>query len=114
MQAEAIDDSGIESVRIRSVLTCETRRGVCAKCYGVNLANGRSVSIGEAVGIIAAQSIGEPGTQLTMRTFHLGGIASASVSPELITEYEGIVIYTDLRVYRMMKASGLLLTRMVR
>lgn len=97
-QAEAIDDSGIEHVRIRSVLTCETRRGVCAKCYGLNLANGRSVGQGEAVGIIAAQSIGEPGTQLTMRTFHLGGIASASVSPELITEQEGIVIYTDLRV----------------
>lgn len=97
-QAEAIDDSGIENVKIRSVLTCETRRGVCAKCYGLNLANGRAVSQGEAVGIIAAQSIGEPGTQLTMRTFHLGGIASASVSPELVTDHDGIVIYTDLRV----------------
>ena len=72
--------AGIESVKIRSVLTCETRRGVCAKCYGMNLANGRAVSQGEAVGIIAAQSIGEPGTQLTMRTFHLGGIASATLS----------------------------------
>ena len=71
---------GLNSVRIRSVLTCETRRGVCAKCYGINLANGRVVSMGEAVGIIAAQSIGEPGTQLTMSTFHLGGIASAGVS----------------------------------
>ncbi|KIC74975.1 DNA-directed RNA polymerase subunit beta' [Neochlamydia sp. TUME1] len=98
LQAEAIDDSGIEHIRIRSVLTCETRRGVCSKCYGLNLANGRTVGQGEAVGIIAAQSIGEPGTQLTMRTFHLGGIASASVSPEIITEQEGIVIYTDLRV----------------
>ncbi|MGK5594862.1 MAG: DNA-directed RNA polymerase subunit beta' [Parachlamydiaceae bacterium] len=97
-QAEAIDDSGIETVKIRSVLTCETRRGVCAKCYGVNLANGRKVSQGEAVGIIAAQSIGEPGTQLTMRTFHLGGIASASVSPELVAEHEGLLIYKDLRV----------------
>ncbi|CCB86930.1 DNA-directed RNA polymerase subunit beta' [Parachlamydia acanthamoebae] len=97
LQAEAIDDSGIESVKIRSVLTCETRRGVCAKCYGVNLANGRQVSMGEAVGIIAAQSIGEPGTQLTMRTFHLGGIASASLSPEIVSEFEGIVVYTDLR-----------------
>lgn len=97
-QAEAIDDSGIESVRIRSVLTCETRRGVCAKCYGVNLANGRSVSMGEAVGIIAAQSIGEPGTQLTMRTFHLGGIASASVSPEIVSEHEGLLIYLDMRI----------------
>lgn len=97
LQAEAIDDSGIESLRIRSVLTCETRRGVCAKCYGVNLSNGRHVSQGEAVGIIAAQSIGEPGTQLTMRTFHLGGIAAANVSPELITEHAGLAVYTDLR-----------------
>ncbi len=100
LQAEAIDDSGIESVKIRSVLTCETRRGVCEKCYGVNLANGRKVSQGEAVGIIAAQSIGEPGTQLTMRTFHLGGIASASVSPEIISEHEGLLIYSDIRVVK--------------
>ncbi len=99
-QSEAIDDSGIETVKIRSVLTCETRRGVCAKCYGVNLANGRTVSQGEAVGIIAAQSIGEPGTQLTMRTFHLGGIASASISPELVAEQEGILVYKDLRTVK--------------
>lgn len=99
-QAEAIDDAGIKSVKIRSSLTCETLRGICAKCYGVNLANGRLVAKGEAVGIIAAQSIGEPGTQLTMRTFHLGGIASASVSPELISEHNGIVIYTELRTVR--------------
>lgn len=97
-QAEAIDDSGRETIKIRSALTCESRRGVCAKCYGVNLANGRYVSQGEAVGIIAAQSIGEPGTQLTMRTFHLGGIASASVTPEIISEQAGVLIYTDLRV----------------
>jgi len=96
-QAEAIDDAGIETVRIRSALTCETRRGVCAKCYGVNLANGKMVGLGEAVGIIAAQSIGEPGTQLTMRTFHLGGIASAHVSPELVAEGEGVLVYKDLR-----------------
>lgn len=96
-QAEAIDDSAIEKVKIRSVLTCETRRGVCAKCYGLNLAKGAPVSLGEAVGIIAAQSIGEPGTQLTMRTFHLGGIASASVVPELITEDDGIIVYMGLR-----------------
>lgn len=98
IQAEAIDDSGIEIVKIRSVLTCETKRGVCMKCYGINLANGRMVCQGEAVGIIAAQSIGEPGTQLTMRTFHLGGIASATISPELVTEAEGILIFKDLRV----------------
>lgn len=96
-QAEAIDDSGIDSIRIRSVLTCETRRGVCAKCYGLNLANGRPVSMGEAVGIIAAQSIGEPGTQLTMRTFHFGGIASAGLTPELIAEAGGILVYMGLR-----------------
>ncbi len=97
LQAEAIDDAGIESVKIRSALTCETRRGVCAKCYGLNLANGRMVGLGEAVGIIAAQSIGEPGTQLTMRTFHLGGIASASVSPVLVSEHDGVLVYMDVR-----------------
>ena len=96
-QAEKIDDAGIESVKIRSTLTCETRRGVCAKCYGMNLATGKGVAQGEAVGIIAAQSIGEPGTQLTMRTFHLGGIASASSSPESIADQDGILIYQDLR-----------------
>ncbi|MFI0435712.1 MAG: DNA-directed RNA polymerase subunit beta' [Parachlamydiaceae bacterium] len=100
LQAEAIDDSGVESIRIRSVLTCETRRGVCAKCYGINLANSRNVSQGEAVGIIAAQSIGEPGTQLTMRTFHLGGIASAAVSPEIISDNDGLLIYSDLRTVK--------------
>ncbi len=99
-QAEAIDDSGIETVRIRSVLTCETRRGVCSKCYGINLAKGKIVGQGEAIGIIAAQSIGEPGTQLTMRTFHTGGIASASISPELVAEHEGILIYKDLRTVK--------------
>ncbi len=99
-QAEKIDDAGIDTVKVRSVLTCETRWGVCSTCYGVNLANGRNVSQGEAIGIIAAQSIGEPGTQLTMRTFHIGGIASASISPELVTESDGIVIYTDVRTVR--------------
>ncbi len=97
-QAEEIDDAGIEMVRIRSSLTCESRRGVCAKCYGLNLATGNVVGLGESVGIIAAQSIGEPGTQLTMRTFHLGGIASAGLSPELITEHDGLLVYMDLRV----------------
>ncbi len=75
--AKKIVDAGIERVIIRSVLTCKSKRGVCAKCYGANLANGKLVAVGEAVGIISAQSIGEPGTQLTMRTFHTGGIASA-------------------------------------
>ena len=99
-QADAIDDSGIENIRIRSVLTCETSRGVCAKCYGLNLANGRAVSEGESVGIIAAQSIGEPGTQLTMRTFHLGGIAATSLSPEIVSEHDGIVVYMGIRVVK--------------
>ncbi len=75
--AKRIVDAGIKKVKIRSILTCESEVGICAKCYGMNLAKGSAVSIGEAVGIIAAQSIGEPGTQLTMRTFHTGGIASA-------------------------------------
>jgi DNA-directed RNA polymerase subunit beta' len=75
-KASAIQEAGIEKVRIRSVLTCAARRGVCKKCYGRDLATGRLVELGTAVGVIAAQSIGEPGTQLTMRTFHIGGTAS--------------------------------------
>ena len=71
---DALVDAGIESVKVRSVLTCQTPTGVCAKCYGKSMASGQLVDIGEAVGIVAAQSIGEPGTQLTMRTFHQGGV----------------------------------------
>ncbi len=82
--AQKIEDSGIETVEIRSVLTCESKRGVCVKCYGKNLATGNLTQRGDAVGIIAAQSIGEPGTQLTLRTFHVGGVAgSASVESHL-------------------------------
>ncbi len=110
-QAELIDDAGIETVRIRSTLTCETRRGVCAKCYGINLANGVLVGTGEAVGIIAAQSIGEPGTQLTMRTFHTGGIASASISPELIANHDGILVYMDLRTVQNSEGVHLVLNK---
>ena len=76
-------EAGLEKVKIRSVLTCKTRYGVCIKCYGRNLATGRKVDIGEAVGIIAAQSIGEPGTQLTMRTFHTGGVAGDDITQGL-------------------------------
>ena len=76
---DPITKLGIRSLKIRSVLTCETEDGICSKCYGRDLARGTPVNIGEAVGIIAAQSIGEPGTQLTMRTFHIGGAASSSV-----------------------------------
>ncbi len=77
--ADAIEDSGIERVRVRSTLTCQTTEGVCARCYGRDLSRGRLVNVGEAVGTIAAQSIGEPGTQLTMRTFHIGGVGSLNV-----------------------------------
>jgi DNA-directed RNA polymerase subunit beta' len=90
--AEKIEDANIESVYIRTVLTCESKRGVCAKCYGRNLTNGKMVEIGEAVGIIAAQSIGEPGTQLTLRTFHLGGTSSRIASQSQVeTNVEGII-----------------------
>jgi DNA-directed RNA polymerase subunit beta' len=81
--AKAICDAGYETLEIRSVLTCETPHGVCSKCYGINLATGRPVHVGEAVGIIAAQSIGEPGTQLTMRTFHTGGVAGGDITQGL-------------------------------
>ena len=97
-QAQIIQDSPIERVEIRSVLTCESKRGVCAKCYGRNLATGRLVQKGEAVGVIAAQSIGEPGTQLTLRTFHVGGIAGNIAAESGITSrYDGIVEIDELR-----------------
>ncbi|MDX6766067.1 MAG: DNA-directed RNA polymerase subunit beta' [Candidatus Methylacidiphilales bacterium] len=96
LKAEAIEKLGQERVRIRSVLTCETRRGVCAACYGLNLANMRPVKLGESVGIIAAQSIGEPGTQLTMRTFHIGGTASQVFKqPQIKARHDGVVQYSD-------------------
>ncbi len=93
-----IDEEGIETVTIRSVLTCETKRGVCTKCYGKNLATGRIAEKGDAVGIIAAQSIGEPGTQLTLRTFHVGGIASVSkTESELVAKFSGKVEFDGIR-----------------
>jgi len=93
-----IDQSPIEQVEIRSVLTCESKKGVCAKCYGRNLATGRMVQKGEAVGVIAAQSIGEPGTQLTLRTFHVGGTASnITTESSLIARYGGIAVIEELR-----------------
>ncbi|WPD22359.1 MAG: DNA-directed RNA polymerase subunit beta' [Candidatus Electrothrix aestuarii] len=96
-KVEAIEAAGIDRVRIRSVLTCESRRGVCAMCYGRDLGRGHMVNIGEAVGIIAAQSIGEPGTQLTMRTFHIGGTASRSVEQaEIRSQRAGFVRYKEL------------------
>jgi DNA-directed RNA polymerase subunit beta' len=97
-----IDAAQIDRVWIRSGLTCDSRYGMCAKCYGRDLSTGRLVEIGTAVGIVAAQSIGEPGTQLTMRTFHIGGTAQAVVStPEIVTRHTGVVTYEDdLRVVR--------------
>ncbi len=110
-QAEAIDDAGIETVKIRSALTCESRRGVCSKCYGINLANGKVVGLGEAVGIIAAQSIGEPGTQLTMRTFHIGGIATSAILPEMVAEEDGILVYMGLRTVQDAEGHWLVLNK---
>ena len=96
--ADRIDASPIESVEIRSVLTCESKKGVCAKCYGRNLANNRLVQRGEAVGVIAAQSIGEPGTQLTLRTFHVGGVASNIAAVSSVTSrYDGKLEIDELR-----------------
>jgi DNA-directed RNA polymerase subunit beta' len=96
--AKKIEDSPIEQVEIRSVLTCESKKGVCAKCYGRNLATGLMVQKGEAVGVIAAQSIGEPGTQLTLRTFHVGGTASnITTESRLVARYSGIAEIEELR-----------------
>ncbi|HYW95810.1 MAG TPA: DNA-directed RNA polymerase subunit beta', partial [Bacteroidales bacterium] len=96
--ARKIEDSPIEQVEIRSVLTCESTKGVCGKCYGRNLATGSMVQMGEAVGVIAAQSIGEPGTQLTLRTFHVGGTASNITSESsVISKYDGIADIEELR-----------------
>ncbi len=96
--AKKIQDSPIERVEIRSVLTCESKKGVCAKCYGRNLATGKMVHMGEAVGVIAAQSIGEPGTQLTLRTFHVGGIASnIAAESKIALRYDGRLEFDELR-----------------
>jgi DNA-directed RNA polymerase subunit beta' len=96
--SQAIEDAGVEEVEIRSVLTCETQGGVCSKCYGRNLASGRMVQAGEAVGVIAAQSIGEPGTQLTLRTFHTGGTAlNIAAENTLETKYDGVVSFDGIR-----------------
>ncbi len=106
-KAQMIEDSPIESVEIRSVLTCESRKGVCARCYGRNLATNRMVHIGEAVGVIAAQSIGEPGTQLTLRTFHQGGVAGGISSESTISsKYDGIVEIDELRSVPYTDANG--------
>ncbi|MEC7476476.1 MAG: DNA-directed RNA polymerase subunit beta' [Bacteroidota bacterium] len=105
--AKAIEEAGVQEVEVRSVLTCESRQGVCAKCYGKNLATNRPVQTGEAVGVIAAQSIGEPGTQLTLRTFHVGGTASKiSDENQIRTKHEGVVEIDDLRTVDRTNAEG--------
>ncbi len=107
-----IVDAGIDHVKIRSVLTCQTRRGVCKMCYGRDLARGHLVDIGEAVGIIAAQSIGEPGTQLTMRTFHIGGTASKVVEQTKLTaKNSGIVEYINLHTIKKEDGSIIVMNR---
>ena len=99
--SESLKDSGLEVVRARSVLTCEARQGVCAKCYGMNNATGRMVEVGEAVGIIAAQSIGEPGTQLTLRTFHIGGTASrVAKRSQVVAIKGGTVVFRNVRTLK--------------
>jgi DNA-directed RNA polymerase subunit beta' len=105
--ARIIEDSGIEEIEIRSVLTCESRKGVCVKCYGRNLASNRLAEQGDAVGIIAAQSIGEPGTQLTLRTFHVGGIASMSATESQMTaKFDGIIQLDGVRAIDSIDDNG--------
>ncbi|HAK79509.1 MAG TPA: DNA-directed RNA polymerase subunit beta', partial [Runella sp.] len=105
--AARIDETSIETVEIRSVLTCETRSGVCSKCYGRNLASGRMAEIGESVGVIASQSIGEPGTQLTLRTFHVGGTAqNIAVEANIRAKFEGKIEFEDMRTVESTDAEG--------
>ncbi len=103
--AQEVEEAGFEKVKIRSVLTCASRRGVCTKCYGRDLATGRMVELGQAAGVIAAQSIGEPGTQLTMRTFHIGGTARISEQTTAEAKYEGLVKFEGLQT--VVTAEGL-------
>src|ERR1700693_5613151 len=111
-QANALMKIGVEQLKIRSVLTCESKRGVCAQCYGRNLATGRMVKLGEAVGIIAAQSIGEPGTQLTMRTFHIGGTATQLFKQPIIkAKNDGNVHFNDLRVVQSVDGNFIVLNK---
>jgi DNA-directed RNA polymerase subunit beta' len=110
--AAALEKIGVESLKIRSVLTCETGRGVCGLCYGRNLATGQQVKLGEAVGIIAAQSIGEPGTQLTMRTFHIGGTASQTFKQPIIkAKNDGTLQFNDLRTVQALDGSWIVLNK---
>jgi DNA-directed RNA polymerase subunit beta' len=110
--ASAIQAAGVERVKIRSVLTCESRRGVCARCYGRNLATGRMVEMGEAVGVIAAQSIGEPGTQLTMRTFHIGGTATRVTEQSKVeAKNSGFAKFIELKTVQGRKGDAISMNR---
>ena len=106
--AQVIEDSPIESLEIRSVLTCESKTGVCARCYGRNLASGKMVQKGESVGVIAAQSIGEPGTQLTLRTFHVGGVAGGNISSQskIEAKFNGVIHIDELRSVPFTSSEG--------
>jgi DNA-directed RNA polymerase subunit beta' len=110
---DVIDQLGVDEVKARTPLTCETRYGLCAKCYGRDLGRGTPVNVGEAVGVIAAQSIGEPGTQLTMRTFHVGGAASrAAVASHVETRSAGVVRFTaTMRYVTSAKGEKIVITR---
>ncbi len=112
VRAKAIEVAGIEKVKIRSVLTCESKLGICANCYGRNLATGQRVKLGEAVGIIAAQSIGEPGTQLTMRTFHTGGVAAGQFKQPMIKpKHDGVVRYNEIRYVQLEDGNNIVLNK---
>jgi len=111
-KARALEMAGIERVKIRSVLTCETGVGICRVCYGRNLSTGKLVKLGEAVGIIAAQSIGEPGTQLTMRTFHMGGVGTHQANkPEITSKHNGRVKYNELRYVSLSEGGQIVLNK---
>ncbi|MGZ5563956.1 MAG: DNA-directed RNA polymerase subunit beta', partial [Chthoniobacterales bacterium] len=112
IKAKQIEISSVERVKIRSVLTCESKHGVCMNCYGRNLATGARVKLGEATGIIAAQSIGEPGTQLTMRTFHIGGTATAGFKqPQIKAKFDGTIRYNDLRLVELEDGNNIVLNK---
>ncbi|MBN1384923.1 MAG: DNA-directed RNA polymerase subunit beta' [Elusimicrobia bacterium] len=111
-EAENVKRAGIETIRIRSVLTCETKNGVCAKCYGINLATGKPAELGDAVGIIAAQSIGEPGTQLTLRTFHIGGTASRIVKEaSIVCEKDSTIKFHNLKTIKNRSGKKIVVSR---
>ena len=110
-ELDRISDSAVSKVPIRSTLTCQAKRGVCAVCYGIDLSKGRLVDVGTTVGIIAAQSIGEPGTQLTMRTFHIGGTASVAEQSSFVSKYDGTVQIRNGRAVKNREGQNIVLSR---